>query len=267
MPRHQHLVPAGHPRRHADRVADRAAPGVDRKAAPPPCRAARPAASRTRTRPGCGRGRTAAMPQTLVRNSVRPTISSTTAGTWCCQMPEPRKDRFSLAVVVLLQQRRARCRFSSTSLAQLPAAGRAAASAGARSGSARTAPRSTCAPMAASIACFVASTELAIQGCARASLIDHGDHLAAFVSERRPYSPNPRRLSRRPAGKTGPRTLHTRRIRLDARGCDGPNMTAGPAGEFLRGRATTPAIRRGRPGPPWEESNDASSSPAGRLPD
>ena len=52
------------------------------------------------------------MPQTGVRNSLRRTTSSQTAGTWCCQMPPPRKLRFR-SQVSLRASRSSRCRRSA----------------------------------------------------------------------------------------------------------------------------------------------------------
>src|SRR5262249_55790515 len=107
-------------------------------------------------------------PQTGVRNSVRPTISSTTAGTWCCQQPAPRKFRV-VSQVSLRDRSSTRWRLSSASDLSCRGSLSGAFSrcdAGICSKSSST----LAAPISLSIACLMSSSELAIQGWAEVRL-------------------------------------------------------------------------------------------------
>src|SRR5262249_10245702 len=98
------------------------------------------------------------------RNSLRDTISSQMAGTWCCQQPAPRKLRWS-AHVALRPSVSVRCRRSAAS--ERSAGGRSIAfvrrwDAGICSNSSST----SWTPIVSSIASTALGTETAMYGCA-----------------------------------------------------------------------------------------------------
>ena len=170
-------------------MADGAAPASRRAAAPPPCRAARPAGSHTRTRPGCGRGRIAASPRPgsgtrCGRRSRRPrpardAASSRRRGS----SGSARSSRSGARSDEMALQLGFRC--------ELRAAASAAASADGRRGSARTAPRSRSAPISSSMACLMSASGVRHPGMGRGFVRFHGSSLPvrrAFLHRRRRFS-------------------------------------------------------------------------------